>query len=189
MKTLAIVLLIGTTCFANDWYFEAKGGYFRPESHVAKKIYGEGWPHFEVDASYELSRDIELWGSVGYLFNNGKSLGTHESANVWILPLTLGSRYVYHFEALDFYVGVGPRYFFYHEHAHSEWVKSQVSKNAIGGAALGGLRFEFLTHGVLDFFADYGYCKIKIPGSKPFVKGHTFQIGGWSVGIGVGYKL
>lgn len=189
MKKFLVVFFFPLILVANPWYFEAKGSYFRPESGDAKKIYGEGWPHLELDASYALAHWCEIWGSVGCMFNNGRSLGAHEKANIWIVPLTVGFRYVYHFDHLDVYAGIGPRYFFYHEHAHSHWVKSNVNKSGIGGAAVAGARFEFLTHGFFDLFVDYGYKKFHFNGSKPFIQGHNVVIGGWSVGIGIGYKL
>jgi len=169
---------------------EFKGGYFFFSNSQLRDIYNKGGYDFQLSGTYPLYKWLDLYASIEYLRRHGYSQNGNQATAIWQIPLSLGLRAIATLhERVEYYFTLGPRYFFVHTHQDSCYVDSSLSANGLGGFANTGFNF-LLCHGFfLDLFGEYSYKKMRFHPSRPNVSARDIQIGGYTFGLGAGYKF
>src|ERR1700735_2529405 len=72
-------------------WLEIKPGYFFFTDQTLRKIYHGGF-EIQGSASYLLCEIIALYGSLGYLHVNGKSLQGDQKTSIFQIPVDIGLR-------------------------------------------------------------------------------------------------
>lgn len=168
---------------------EVKGGYFFFSSRTMRKIYDEGGADVQISGSYPLWKWLQIYGSVEWLERHGRTLGAHEKVSIWEIPLSLGLKPVIVITPkMHYYFTLGPRYFFVHVHASSH-LGNNTNQNGLGGFVNTGLNFFPIPHFVVDVFGEFSYKRMRFPSAKHRVHGQKAQVGGFLLGVGLGYAF
>lgn len=165
---------------------EIKGGYFIFSDAILRKVYDEGGLDVQLSASYPIWRCIQLYCSLEYLERHGKSLGAGEKTKIWEVPVSLGLKPVFSIcNNIEYYVALGPRYFFVRAHTDSETLDPDLQSNGLGGFINTGFNFFPYRRLLVDIFVEYSYKKLAFHASRPNVQGRTIQVGGLALGLGL----
>src|SRR5579872_3589679 len=181
------------TCYAysiSQPILEADIGYFFFSNAKMRKIYNGGFD-VRISGSYPFfytSRlGLQAYASVGYQQVHGKSLNAHQGTSIWQVPINLGLKSVIEIvPEIQYYVTLGPRYFFIHQHNHSSFVNRNLSDNGFGGFVNTGFNFFFNRHVIVDVFGEYAYERAHFHSSKTNVYTRNIQVGGFTFGVGLG---
>lgn len=170
--------------------FELKAEYFVFQNEKMRKIYGKGALEVEASSTYSLSDTFQIYGSVGYLETKGKSINFDQKTTFWKVPVDLGLRAIFNLGcSLDWYLTVGPRYFYAHQKNKSSYVNKKIGKSGVGGFANSGFNYYLSESFFVDLFASYSYEPICFSTTKKGVYSKTVQVGGYSIGGGLGYTF
>jgi len=132
----------GVICPGANLTLDTKVGYFFFSDAKMCKIYDQGGLDMQVSGSYPLWRWLQIYGSVEYLERHGRSLNDHQKTKIWEVPLSLGLKAVIPIcQQLQYYLTLGPRYFFVHAHNNSSFVDRNMSQNGLGGFANMGFTY------------------------------------------------
>lgn len=189
MKKILLAALFWTSLSAHP-LLEVKAGYFLFLDPKMSDIYTTGGPDVQLSVSVPLREALHLYASGEWLERTGKSLNADQSTTFWALPVSVGLRpMILISEHIDFYLTLGPRYFFAYVDTSSSFVDKHISANGLGGFANSGLLFYLKRHFVLDLFVEYSYAKLSFKPSGTGVFGETAQVGGLSFGGGFAYRF
>ncbi len=169
---------------------EFKAGYFFFNSPGMRKVYNKGGIDLQVCGIYPLCSNLGLYAAVEYMGKHGHTLGAHEKASIWEIPLSLGLQPIVGLNSdntIRYYFTIGPKYFFAHVHIHSSFLPRTLNSNNIGGFANTGFMFDVSENLSVDVFGEYSYVKLHFHSSKKATKGHTVQAGGLTFGLGLAY--
>ena len=167
---------------------EIKGGYFFFSDPKMRKVYDHGGFDLQFSGTYPIWRWFQFYGSVEYLERSGASLNGGNQTKIWILPLSAGIQSLFRMHRrLQYYVTLGPRYFFVHAHTRASDLDRNLSQSGFGGFLNTGFRFFPVAHLFFDGFGEYSYQKVHFHASKTNVYGQTTQIGGFAFSAGFGY--
>ncbi len=177
---------------AGDWIapprVEMKAGYFFFASQKLRDVYGSGGFEIQASGSYPIKRELHIYGSVGFLEAWGNSTHFDQGTTLWEIPVDVGLKPILRITSYaDWYIAVGPRYFYVHQSNHSSFVDQTVSKNGIGLFANTGFHFFPIDHLLVDLFGEYSYQPVDISSSKSGAHGRDTQVGGFYFGAGLGY--
>lgn len=168
---------------------ELKGGYVFFSSSKMRSIYDNGGPSVQLAASAPIWRCLSLYGSVGFQEQSGRSLFLRQPTRLWKIPVDLGLKQSFYMAPmLEFYVAAGPRYFYLHQDNHSDDVKSPTY-SGIGGFANSGFRFAPWCRFFLDLFGEYSFEQAHCRPHSDRSFGRTIQVGGFLIGLGLGYQF
>jgi hypothetical protein len=192
MKTIHLYLLaflvFSVKGFCAEPSLEAKLGYFFFADSKMRKVYDEGGVDLQLSGSYPVWKWLHLYGSVEYLQRSGHSLSDHQKTDIWQIPVTVGLKgCVTICSWASYYLTAGPRYFYVHVHNDSSYVDRNLDENGIGGFLGTGFSFFPYRHFLVDLFGEYSYERVHLNTSKRNVETKSMQIGGFVVGIGLGY--
>ncbi|MCJ7581850.1 MAG: porin family protein [Candidatus Aminicenantes bacterium] len=181
MKKLRILLIFivffSGISHASKFTFEVKVSYFSPTEKAFKDIYGGGMT-FGAEVSIGLWKKLQFWFGENFYSGDGGLTYTEEETSLQILPIGGGLKYEFSTGTLRFYGGIGVNLYNYRESN----VLGEVMKSGLGYIGKIGVYIQ-LTKGLLiDIFSEYTYCKM-IPAD------FTINIGGITVGLGLGYKF
>ena len=169
---------------------EVKGGYFFFTESIMRKVYNEGGFDVQLSGSYPIYKLLHIYGSVEYLEKSGHSLHGHQKTSIWEVPLSLGLQPVFPIgNHVEYYLTLGPRYFFVHAHNHSSYVPKHMQANGCGGFANTGFLFIIGKHFSVDLFGEYSYRRLHFHSKKSGTHGNTVQVGGLTFGGGLGYSF
>jgi len=169
---------------------ELKGGYFFFSGHKMRKIYDHGGYDVQINSSIPLCKWLQIYGSVEYLTLHGRSLNGNQKTSIWEIPLSLGLQPMISIcSKVQYYFTLGPRYFFAYQHNRSSYVDKTISENGLGGFANMGFHFFPCHHFFIDIFGEYSFKRMSFHTSKSNVYGEKTQIGGFTVGAGLGYSF
>ena len=169
---------------------EVKVGYFFFSDSKMRKVFNEGGLDVQLCGSYPIYRWLHIYGSVEYLERHGRSLHGRQKASIWEVPLSLGLKPVIKiYPKVRYYFTLGPRYFFVHAHNKSSFVDRKINQNGLGGFVNTGFNFLPLPHLLIDVFGEYSYKRMDFHHSKSHVHGRTIQVGGFALGLGLGYAF
>lgn len=174
---LLLLLLLSSPAQAKEVFFKLTGAYFLPAEQAFKDVYGSGLS-WGGEAVIYVWKNVGLWLGGSYFGKKGRLTFTQEETNVRVLPLGAGIKLKTSSENPGLYSGLGLRY------------NSFKESNPIGDASKAGLGVVIMIGGVirilkqvaLDLSVEYSYCKMK-PAD------FTINIGGLSVGLGLGYEF
>ncbi len=164
---------------AADIRFEAKAHYFRPSATDFRNIYGSGLQYGgELDVG--LLDRLELWFGGSYFSISGETTFTQETIRLRIVPMGGGLKYTLMIGPFDLYAGLGLYHFQYRE---TDILGGEdITEGKIGYAVKVGSIMDLTKRLVLDFCLEYSTCKIQ-PAE------FSFDIGGLSFGVGLGYEF
>jgi hypothetical protein len=159
MRRLFFLLAV-LTSQAVEVLTEGKLSYFIPTDAKVRSTYGEDGIQGGVEASFKAWDRIYPWLSVSLYHNSGISL----------VPLGAGLKYIYEFERLSVYGGLGvvPAYLKTHD---SNW--------GYGGIGKVGVLSNRFWNLFIDFFGEYSY--IHVPSAD------VTNLSNFTIGGGVGY--
>jgi len=164
------------------------GGYFFFSDAKMRKIYDQGGLDVRVTGSFPIGRCFHLYGSVEYLEKYGRSLNAHQKTKIWEVPLSLGLKTVVPLsQKIQYYLTLGPRYFFVHAHNNSSFVDRNMSQNGLGGFANMGFTYCTCRHLLVDVFGEYSYGRMHFHSSTTNSFGQSVQVGGFAFGGGLSY--
>ncbi len=175
--------------YGRDCILEFKGAYFRPTSHLFKKIY-RGGAIYGPEVTVEICNNWYGFFSADFFNKRGRSIGLHTPTKVNIVDIGIGLKYFVPFCYGDFYVGLGALPTRLHTHDESPYVIQYRTKWACGGIAKVGAYFDLPHCFTLDIFFNYSFVKVgfKNPPNPP-TQSHSARLNGWWVGAGLGYRF
>ncbi|HVX01466.1 MAG TPA: hypothetical protein VHA52_13670 [Candidatus Babeliaceae bacterium] len=155
---------------------EFKLGYFRSGDKRLRHTFDKGLLDIQLSSSFRFWDPLYIYGAVEYIGAEGRTVHGRHKVKIREVPLSLGLQYMLKVAPeLNYYVTLGPRYFFVHLHE---------TKHGFGGFVNTGLLY-FLTHQItVNFIAEYSYKRMQFDHSDP--KG-SLQVGGLMLGGGLGY--
>lgn len=170
-------------------WLEIKPGYFFFSNHTLRKIYHHGGFEIQGSASYQLWEMLALYGSLGYLHVNGKSLQGDQKTSIFQIPLDVGLRAIADFdECIKGYLSIGPRFFYFHQHNDSTYVNRNIHRGGVGFFLNGGCNFIKNDRFLLGVFGEYAFERESFKSKIPNVYGiPNVQIGGFTFGASVGF--
>jgi opacity protein-like surface antigen len=184
-----------TPCYFCQPIVEAKAGYFFFYNSNMRKVYDRGGLDVQLCASYPFWSPTSKWtlnayGAVEYFHRSGRSMGGHQKTSLWSIPVNIGLKPGYAINAhLQYYFAMGPRYFYVHQHNHSSYVYKNKSRNGVGFFVNTGFNYVPCDHFVIDLFGEYSYAKTHFHSGKSTVYTKSVQMGGFTFGVGLGYKF
>jgi hypothetical protein len=169
---------------------EAKAGYFFFASEKMSEVYRDGGFEVQLSGSFPIYRCLQVYASAGYLQAWGQSENGHQDTTIWEIPIDLGLKPVLNIASYaQYYIALGPRYFYVHQHNDSSYVNRNLSKNGVGFFINTGFNFFPIRHLLIDIFGEYAYEAPRFSSSKPNVFGGKIQISKFTFGAGVGYAF
>ena len=173
-----------------DPLIDFKVGYFFFSSESLRKVYKSGGYDLQLSASYPVWKGLHVYGSLEFLSLSGNSLSEQEKTSLWQIPLSVGIKPIITIcKQVQYYVTLGPRYFFLHQHNSSSYVPENISRSGLGGFVNTGFNFFPNKHLFFDLFGEFSYKRMHFPSSSGPVYGTTAQIGGFTLGAGAGYSF
>ncbi len=190
MKALLFACsFIAGSLFAGEVLLEGKAGYFFPQNHKFRKIYGSGLI-YGAELSVQAWKWLYPWASASYFSKTGHSFDVSYSTRVTFVPVGVGLKGIYTTRNVDFYLGAGLLATYLHTHDHSCFVIQRQSKWGVGAIAKAGLLFNLRKHIFLDIFGDYSWTKIHFHNTRNgTVIPQTANLSGFSVGAGLGGRF
>ena len=173
---LAVLFLISFST-ATEYSFSFRGYYFNPLEKAFRDIYGAGMG-FGLESDLQLAGNIDFRIAVGSFQKKGQMTFSEEEINLSIVPIEIGIRYRMLSGGISPYVGACLGYFSFKEATPIGTAKTtKLGYSAQTGVIIGVIKGLYL-----DCFLNYSSCKIK-PATV------ETNIGGFSVGVGVGYRF
>jgi hypothetical protein len=167
---------------------EFKMGYFRFGDKALRHIYGKGILDIQLTSSFRFWKPLYAYVAFEYISAHGRTLGGHEKTFVQVVPISLGVQYIQKITFdLKYYLTAGPRIYYFHQRNNSAGVPSSVNKWGCGGFINTGFIYYLSEHITFDFFGEYSYARMHFETHRHHVKGNTIQIGGMTLGAGIGY--
>jgi hypothetical protein len=197
-------LLISSFCTAREYSIEGRAAYFYPTSDRFREIYsGGGIYGLEFDA--QIWKRLFIWGEVDYFSKSGRTdidFGSitnasvncclknckEERTHVRIVPCSVGLKYYFNKDPVQFYLGAGVLASYLHTEVHSETLVKGRGKWGWGGAFKSGLLCHVTPSFFIDFFTDYRLVEVHLhrPHDKKVITHHA-DLSGFSFGGGLGY--
>jgi hypothetical protein len=188
-------ILAPLTCLASQPLIEVKTGYFTFSNSKLRKVYDEGGWDVQLAAAYPLGNLTERWslhayGAVEYFHRSGKSLHGSQRTSVYSIPVNIGLKPVFSLtEQIDYYFALGPRYFYLHQSNSSPYVFKSRSDNGVGFFINTGFHYGLCDRLILDIFGEYSYATLQFCRGKPRAYTRNIQVGGITLGGGIGYAF
>lgn len=179
----------------NRSLLEIKGGYFFFSNKEMRNIYKNGGGAVEISGSASLFSwsecyALDLYTSVGYLTRSGSSINGEQKTKLWQVPVNIGLRPIFAIAPnCQYYLGVGPTFFYVHQHNDSDYVPRNQGKSGVGFFVNTGFCYKFHSAISFDIFGEYFYGETHFHDKKPFYYSQTIQTGGFVVGAGLGYAF
>jgi len=106
------------------------------------------------------------------------------------VPLSLGHRSVFPLTThIEYYNTIGQRYAFVTAHNDSDYVPKELHANGCGGFVNTGFLYIIGEHLTFDLFGEYSYNRPSFHSNQPETQGNTTQVGGLTLGSGLGYSF
>ncbi len=171
---------------------EVKGGYFFFSQSKLRKVYDNGGEDVQLGLTVPLWKQLNLYLGGEFLERRGRSLNDHQRTRIREFPISLGLKPTFSIcSILDWYLNIGPKYFFVYMKNNSDFVNRHRDKNGLGGFVGTGIllhpaRSKYF---FLDIFGEYSYKRMHFHSDEKNVIGHSAQIGGFVFGGGLGYSF
>ncbi len=172
---------------------EFKMGYFIFADSTLRKIYDKGGLDVQLSGSFPIRNwlnryNLEIYASVEYWERRGRSLGDEQRTSIWALPISLGLKPVFALTPrVQYYFGVGPRYFYLHQHNDSSYVSENKGHDGLGVFVNTGFNFNPRRRLIVDLFGEYSFMQLHVHSHKENVYSKKRQVGGFTFGGGLGY--
>lgn len=179
---------------------EVKAGYFFFTDTPMKTVYDQSGVDIQITGTYPVlsgklyetaPADIRLYGSIEYIYKSGHSIGLHQKTSITEIPLSVGLQPIFLIcckPEIRYYATIGPRYIHAFVDNHSNYVPRNMTANTLGMFVNTGFTFNY-NHFLFNIFGEYSYAKVRFNPHASGTYTKRTQIGGVSVGAGVGYSL
>ena len=174
---IILIILVSGVTKASGSIIEIKGQYFYPTEKAFRDIYSGGLM-YGGEISIGIWKNFGIWFGGSYFSKKGKLTFTKEETKLQIMPIGGGLKCRGSIGAFNFYVDLGLDYYQFKE---SNPI-GDVNKNGLGYVGKIGSYIKLKGGLLIDLYADYSSCKIKPVDIK-------IDIGGFAVGIGLGYEF
>jgi hypothetical protein len=171
---------------------EARVSYFGFFSRKLRQMFDNGGANYTINVAIPVYCGWNIWGAVDYFTKHGNIIHLDASTRITIVPLTLGLKYFYSFSpCIDVYGGLGMRYFFVQtkNSASASPLSRRVNRSGLGGVLEVGALYHLTDCFVIDVFANASTKRLNGPRTSGDVESNSVQVGGWSIGAGLGYKF
>ena len=169
---------------------ETKAGYFFFTNKKMRDVYKNGGYEIQISGSYPLRGCLDLYGSIGFIDATGRSLNFNQKTDFWQIPVDLGLKQTINIAScIDWYAALGPRYFYAHQHNHSDYVNRNIGKSGLGLFVNTGFDYYLNCNFYIKLFGEYSYQQIKPSSSEIGVNNRNLQVGGFYFGAGLGYAF
>jgi hypothetical protein len=169
---------------------ETKGSYFFFASDTIRDVYSSGGFEIQVSGSYPIWKCVHIYGSLGFLEAWGDSTHFNQSTSIWEIPVDLGLKSLFNLTSfVQYYIALGPRYFYVHQHNHSAYVNKNMSQNGVGLFTNTGFNFILKKHFLIDIFGEYSYEPTSFSSSMTHVYTSDIQLSKFAFGAGLGYAF
>ncbi len=182
-------------CCSSQPSVEFKMGYFIFTDSKMRRIYDRGGLDLQLCGSLPLcnlscSWTLNAYSAIEYFHCTGKSINGHQSTSLWSMPINIGLKPIYEIHNhLQYYFAIGPRYLYIHQHNHSCYVYQNKSRNTLGLFVNTGFNYSPCDRLTLDLFGEYTYAKAHLHSRKFRVYTRNIQVGGFTLGAGIGYNF
>lgn len=171
---------------------EAKISAFVPSSKIIRRIYSDAIPYYELEVAKPFCNDWQVWLGVGYLSNDGHSIGCENKTSFQLVPVTFGLKYLYSINpCMDLYTGAGACWSFFKNKDHSPFVHQNISNNALGGIFKLGFIYRIKEHVFIDIFTEYLYqnFSFKHHYEDHYTIRNNLNMSGFKIGGGLGFNF
>ena len=133
---------------------------------------------------------LNVWAGVDYFSKGGTVSGINRPAHLTMVPITLGLKYIYYpNKYFGVYGGAAAKYYFVKMENKIYSMPKTTHVNGLGGVFEVGSLIS-LHHFVVDVFGSCSLKRVHGPKHLPAnASSFSFQVGGWNVGAGLGYKF
>ncbi len=168
-------------CAAQETSLELRPSAFFHSGKRFREVYASVGPTIGIEVSKRFCKRYAAWIDVDYLKEKSDENGCCKTS-LGILNTSLGVRYLYPLGCLcELYVGIGPTFSWVDLKNHTCCGHEHFSRLAVGGVVKTGLYYRFYRDYFIDVFVDYLYQSVHI--------GHSIDIGGLKLGIGIGTQF
>jgi len=191
MKRVIIFLLclIPALSFAFDLDIEARVGWLVPKSSTMRKVYGKGFPEYELELGIPLNKCFTVFSNLSYYEASGHSTLHHHRSDVQNYGLILGGKY--YFQPWTYfrpYFGLGGGAGHIRFHDRNPYLKSFVNHSGWAILAKVGTEICLSRYLYLDLFADYVGFSYNFKDRKG-IGGHHLNAGGIKAGAALGIRF
>lgn len=167
-----------------------KAGYFTFSGSKMRKIYDQGGIDVQLSGSYPFGTRVQLYGAIEYLEKQGRSLHGREATRIFLVPFSFGIQPMFEWGSnIHYYMTLGPRFFILCQKNFSAYVDKHVTEGGAGAFANTGLHLFFYEKFFFDLFAEYSYLRVKHLSYQEKVYSQSVQVGGYTFGLGLGFKF
>ncbi len=182
------IIWICEPLYGNFILAEFKMGYFRFGDRTLRHTYSDGLLDMQLASSFRVWKPLYIYAAIEYIGADGRTLGGHKKTQIRLVPLSLGLQYIQKITFdLKYYLTVGPRLFHFHQKNHSRRLASTVNKWGCGGFINTGFMYYLSENLLIDFFGEYSYKRMHFKTNQTNFEGRSLQIGGLTLGAGLGY--
>lgn len=166
-------------------------GYFYPWNKTIRKIYPNGNFIYKAEIDVRLISSLYVFGLGDCFTKKGNSIGERDKTRINLAGFSLGLQYAINLKnKLSFVFGIGPKYFYFNTKDNTNYLPRKTTKNGLGGIAKASMEW-YINKFFLNIFTDYTYNKMHFkarPNHKSYYS-YEVQIGGFSIGAGLGYAF
>jgi hypothetical protein len=172
-------------------WLEIKPSYFFFTTSPMKHIYNKGGFEVQGSISVPFYNYLDFYGSIGCRHVQGHALNTCEKTSLTVMPIDIGLKPVFNFcEKLYYFLAIGPRFFYFHQHNNSPYVTAKINRSGIGFFVNTGFNVQLAECFLFGIFGEYSYEKKTICPKMPNVFSNgSVQLGGFAFGISLGYAF
>lgn len=193
---------------------EARIAYYHPSDKKVRRIYGNGWPDYQIEFSkdfpgFNISEyscdegcawNWRLWAGVSGFTKGGNSIGFEDPTRIRLIPVNLGVKLLYSVDCnTEVYAGGAVCYSFLNITDHSDFVRKHTRKEEFGGLLQSGIAYTFFNCLRVNIFVDYLFQRFQFHDkrSRPFfssgifhdarfIEGKNLNLNGFKIGTGFG---
>lgn len=191
----------------DDWKMTLRMAAYYPTSSKVRDLYSSPLLNYQLEVSWRWCGNVELWGGVDWImkrghrhfiiehfdsssssFSSSSSSSEHHKPRIWVLPLSLGAKYVFCLAPwADFYVGAGGCLTFLNlENNSVPFTEKKCRKTGFGGVFKSGVLIELNHYSFLDLFVDYYTQRFHFSGRHREFHRRDLHLDGFKIGVGLG---
>lgn len=190
LKIFAIFNLIPlVSIWGLEFLPEIRAAYNYETDHLTRDIYGSG-ALYNFEFNLKIDEHSMPFVSLGYLHQNGKSLGGNDSTTLNLIPIDIGYKYVFLTKNIQPYLGLAMDISYIHLKNESPYVQKTQTTWGVGIKPKSGVLFFPTERFFIDLFLDYTYLPVSFSqDGKLLVYNKKVDLSSLSIGGGVGYKF
>ena len=159
---------------------ELRTAAFFPIARRYKEIYGDVGPSVQIEVGARFDCPYEAWINLDWVYGEKHSRYTRTTSNLF--NVSFGLKYIYLLsEKCSLSVGFGPTFGGIFLRNHSISYSRNPSRFVAGGVLKSSAKYKFCSGLFVDAFLDY-MC-------EPVCYGTMVDIGGFRLGLGLGYSF